>query len=559
MKMLLRLIRTDLRVALGISVMKYRFTKERNKLWEPILTLLGAVIGIGSMLVLFSIFAISSFYIFKKSGQSVEAILAVSFLASQFFLLFFGVFHILSSFYFSKDMDFLISLPVKPYQIMGSKFITIIVNEYIMSIPMVLPAVVVYGIGMGEGIIYWLKALISILLVPVIPLAISSLIVIVLMRFVNIKKTKDVIVVVASFLSLAIGMGVNFYVQRMINGGMDEYLDMSQIQNWVIESVGSRFPPSLWITYGLSKPGMEGWGYFLLFVLVSVVLFALLLWVGNRVFYKGIVSGNERSGRKRHASFETARDRYIKVSSPLTALFWKEWKLLLRTPVFMINGLAGVVVMPVMTLISILGQNQESIGKFIEVAQQPQNDIYVFLVGFGLMVLASSLNIVSSTAVSREGHSIWISKMIPVSPRMQIISKLMHGMSISMMGSLVIGAFMVAFIRISVLELLFLIFLSSLGSMTIIILDLIIDIFRPKLDWTNPHEAIKTNLNGLFGIIVSMGFMLVLTIFVSAMILLQLPQTVIFLGIFIFEAVMLIISAIVLFKPAEKRYRNIEA
>ena len=44
----------------------------------------------------------------------------------------------------------------------------------------------------------------------------------------------------------------------------------------------------------------------------------------------------------------------------------------------MINGLAGVVVMPVMTLISILGQNQESIGKFIEVAQQPQNDIYVF-------------------------------------------------------------------------------------------------------------------------------------------------------------------------------------
>ena len=178
--------------------------------------------------------------------------------------------------------------------------------------------------------------------------------------------------------------------------------------------------------------------------------------------------------------------------------------------------------------------------------------------GFGLMVLASSLNIVSSTAVSREGR-IWISKMIPVSPRMQIISKLMHGMSISMMGSLVIGAFMVAFIRISVLELLFLIFLSSLGSMTIIILDLIIDIFRPKLDWTNPHEAIKTNLNGLFGIIVSMGFMLVLTIFVSAMILLQLPQTVIFLGIFIFEAVMLIISAIVLFKPAEKRYRNIEA
>ncbi|HOQ36869.1 MAG TPA: hypothetical protein PK033_12555 [Acetivibrio sp.] len=558
MKMLLRLIRTELRVAFGISVIKYRFTKERKKLWEPILTLLGALIGIGSMMILFSIFAISSFYIFKKSGQPVETLLAVSFLASQFFLLFFGIFHILSAFYFSKDMDFLISLPVKPYQVMGSKFVTIIVNEYIMSIPMVLPSVVVYGIGMGEGIMYWLKALISILLVPVIPLAISFLIVIVLMRFVNIKKSKDLIVVVASFLSMAIGIGVNFYVQKMMNGGMEDYYDMGQIQDWVIKNVGSKFPPSIWVTYGLSKPGMEGWGYFLLFVLISVLLFTFLLWVGNRVFYKGILSGNERSGKKRLASFETASDKYIKVSSPLTALFWKEWKLLLRTPVFMINGLSGMIIMPVMTLISILGQSQESIGNFIKVAREPRNDIYVSLVGFGLMVLAASLNMVSSTAVSREGYTFWISKMIPVSPRKQIISKLLHGMAISTMGILVIGAFVVGLIGVSVLKLLVLIFLSSLASMTIAILDLIIDIFRPKLDWTNPHEAVKTNLNGLFGIIVSMGYMFFMTVFASAMVLFRMPQTVIFLGIFIFEVVVLLPCIIVLFKVAENRYKNIE-
>jgi uncharacterized membrane protein len=56
-----------------------------------------------------------------------------------------------------------------------------------------------------------------------------------------------------------------------------------------------------------------------------------------------------------------------------------------------------------------------------------------------------------------------------------------------------------------------------------------------------------------------MGFMLILTVFASAMVLLQLPQTVVFLGIFIFEALMLFLSIIVLFKPAEKRFRNIQA
>jgi ABC-2 type transport system permease protein len=148
--------------------------------------------------------------------------------------------------------------------------------------------------------------------------------------------------------------------------------------------------------------------------------------------------------------------------------------------------------------------------------------------------------------------------MIPVSPRKQIISKLLHGMAISTMGILVIGAFVVGLIGVSVLKLLVLIFLSSLASMTIAILDLIIDIFRPKLDWTNPHEAVKTNLNGLFGIIVSMGYMFFMTVFASAMVLFRMPQTVIFLGIFIFEVVVLLPCIIVLFKVAENRYKNIE-
>lgn len=558
MRMLLTLIKVNLRVALSISVLKHRFTKERKKLWEPIAALIGAVLGIGCLLFLFTVVAVVSFYIFRKNEQPATTVLAVSFLASQFFLLFFGIFHILSSFYFSKDLDLLVPLPLKPYQVMGSKFVTIIINEYIMSIPMVLPAVVVYGVGMEEGILYWLKAIVSILLVPVIPLVISSLIVILLMRFVNIKKSKDIIVVATSFAAILIGLGINFFLQRMMNRSQLYFDDINQIQNWLIETIGTRFPPSLWVTYGLAKHGLEGWGYFLLFVLVSAALFALLLWIGDKVFYAGMLSGEEGSRKRKALAFNNVKDKYIKVSSPLAALFWKEWKLLLRTPVFMMNGLAGIIMMPVMAVLTILAQSEGALASFMKLSLDPRNEIYVALIGFGLMVLASSMNIVSSTAISREGQSFWISKMIPVSPRMHIISKLLHGMVISFIGILVIGVLMAVFIKFSVLKLLVLFVLSSMGSMIIIILDLIIDIFSPKLDWTNPHEAVKTNLNGLFGIIVSMGYMFIMTIFASVLVLLEMSQGVVFAGLFIFEFFMLLPCITILFKLAEKRYMEIE-
>ena len=107
MKMLLTLVKVSLNVNLGISLLKYRFTKEKKKLWEPILFIIAALFGIGSLVLIFSIFMVGSFYIFSKNGQSPETIIAISFLGAQFFLLFFGIFHILSAFYFSKDMDIL--------------------------------------------------------------------------------------------------------------------------------------------------------------------------------------------------------------------------------------------------------------------------------------------------------------------------------------------------------------------------------------------------------------------------------------------------------------------
>lgn len=558
MRMLLKLIRLNLNVNFGISVLKYRFTKEKKKLWEPLLVIFSAAMGIGTLLFFFSIFMFGSFYMFRQNGQGEEIILAVSFLGAQFFLLFFGIFHILSAFYFSKDMDFLVALPIKPYQILGSKFITIMVNEYLIALPLMIPALFIYGFGMNAGVFYWLKGIICVLMVPVIPLAISSFLVILLMRFINIKRSKDVIVVVMSFVGLFVGLGINFYFQRMMNGEKANFDSIIQAQQWLIGTIGRRFPPSIWATYALSKQGLEALGYFLLFVAVSSLLFAVLLWTGNKVFYKGLLSGEDASRKTKVLSLEKDGDKYMKALSPLSALFWREWKLLLRTPVFMMNGLAGIIMMPVMAVMTAVVQEESSIDKVVSFAGNPQNTVFVGLGGLALMILASSMNIVSSTAVSREGQTFWISKVIPVSPKLQVMAKLIHGLVISFMGILIIGIIMAAVLKYPLIKLPILVILAIMGALVIIILDLIIDLIHPKLDWTNPHEAVKTNLNGLFGLIAAMLFMGVESVIAVSMVLMKLPEFSIYSALFMLDAVILVPGFITLTGLSGRRYKNIE-
>ena len=61
MKTFITLLKTTLNVHFGISALKYRFTKEKKRLWEPILLLLGIIIGGGSLLILYSFLLLGVF------------------------------------------------------------------------------------------------------------------------------------------------------------------------------------------------------------------------------------------------------------------------------------------------------------------------------------------------------------------------------------------------------------------------------------------------------------------------------------------------------------------
>jgi len=558
MRKFLSLLKISLNLNFGISALKYRFTKEKKRIWEPIAIGISILFGVGTLVGLYSFFLFALFLAGSSLGQP-EMILTVAIVSAQIMVLIFGILYLMSSFYFSSDMSILIPLPLKPFHVLGSKFAVIMVNEYLVLFPMLLPALLIYGIGTGQNLFYWIKSILVLLFTPAIPLAIGALFIVILMRFINVRKSKDLLAVIGSFIGILFGVGVNFFMQQIPEGSEKEFFQNILTQNsGLIEQIGNKFPPGIWGTYSLSLPGWRGLGYLGLFIGVSALLLAALLWIGNHFFYRSITAGQEVSRKQKAVSKDEMERQTERVRYPIFALFFREWKLFIRTPIYAMNGLAGMIMLPFLMLMPFFTKNKEVIQLFV-IMENPEYHLHVSLGCLAFMLFVSSMNIVACTSVSREGDTFWYSKMIPVSPFTQVLAKLLHSLSLSAIGLTITAVIFVALFKLSILLVLVIWLLGLLGSVLINIVNLSIDVLRPKLDWTNPQEAVKSNINGFFGILVTLLVIAVLGLVSVPLVMAKLPSWLVFLLLGMVIIVLIIPFMYGLYVIAERQYRSLES
>jgi len=551
-------LKMQLNVNYGFSALKYRFTREKKKAWEPILIGAAILIGLVPILVLYTALMLAIFTAGTLTKQP-EMILTIAFMFSQIVILIFGLFYIMGTFYFSKDIETFVPLPLKPYEVIGGKFAVVMVNEYLTSMPILLPPIIIFGVGTSQGILYWLKSLVLLAAVPALPLTVAALLIILLMRFVNLRRYKDLLAVVGGLLALFAGVGINMFVQKVPKSS-EEIQNYISSQSGLVDMIGSRFPPSIWATRALSENGLPGLGYLLLFAVVCILLFGLLLWLSNLVFYKALLAGQEVSRKKKSLTNEQMDRQYEKVSNPVYAMAGREWKVLVRTPIYLLNGLAGVIIGPILviTMFMVRGSDPE-ITQMFNMIRDPSIMPYVLLGGLALMMFTSGMNLVASTSLSREGRTIWITKMIPVSARQQVNSKLIVSMLASALGIVTTGIIMVVFFKLPILWVLGAAIVGLIASVPMVALSLLLDVFHPKLIWNSEQEAMKQNMNGGLGMLLSILILLILGAVAVIMLLAGLSVVLIMIAVSVVSAILGILSLLALYSVAERKYREMEA
>ena len=533
--------RTLLNVNFGLSYGRQTFLVQRKGLWEPILIAFGVGTGVVSLMVGYVALLNAMYSNVEPLGQG-NMILTFAIVAGQVFVLILGLFWVIGGFYFSRDSSILTPLPLPASTVVLARFGVVLVNEYITLALVLVPAFCIYGIRSGAGLLYWVMCVPVFLLTPVIPLAIDAAAAIVLMRFVNVRKSRTFFM----FLGTAIFFGLYFWFQYYImhqapqnEADMLNYL--MTVQDSLSRSVAMRFPPSLWASFSLSKAGTAaGLGNLAILVAVSAGALMLAVALGSRLFYSALAAGGEvavsragvrgvgagagtysRRGGQQPMAAEPARAGYAGAGaqdltlpaawwvqrSPEVAIALKDMWLFVRTPTFLLNGLANVLIFPGLMAVWFIagggaGNPFSEIPGFAAFMAGPELAAARALAFAAAIVFVSGVNAVASSGFSRDGLQYWVYKVIPVSFQRQVIGKIMFTLAFQLVSVLPLVVVMQLILRLDLAALAMGVLIGVAGSTWASLVSLYIDMMRPYLTWDNPQRAMKSNLNALIAMAV---------------------------------------------------------
>jgi ABC-2 type transport system permease protein len=561
-------VRAGLRSNFGLATLKYRLFKEKKDRW--LVPLVGvALLGVVPMFYGLVLLVHNVYLVLRPMGQE-RALLSFGILAGQLLVLLFGIYYVIAAFYFARDLDLLIPLPLRPGEVMASKFAVVVINEYLTVAAVVLPVVITLGVVSRAGAGYWVNAVLVYLALPVIPLALVSLAVVALMRVINVSRKKDALILVGSLVLIGVSVAVQVGLGRSA-GGMGEGAGGMQATaeslaafftspNSLLNRVGAFFPPSIWATRAVAGGfGGEGLAYLALFLGVSIGLFVAMVALAEKLFYRGVIGLGETTGKKRRLSRDEMSRRVSSGRRAFAAVFGREWKIMNRTPIFLLNGVLVSVLLPALFVLMASVDTGGGGGDTMSLLKMlmESNPLIVILGAALFMTICGSINGTASSTFSREGAQFWISQVIPVAPREQAVAKFAHSYLVATLGVVTSAVVAGVFLHVKAAHLAVGSGLALVAGVFLTAVGMIIDLARPLLDWTNPQKAIKQNLNVLLALLADAGILTAVFFGVKALIKAKLAPNAVLGIVFLGLAALSAAGYVALLRFADKRYPEI--
>lgn len=444
-------------------------------------------------------------------------------------VLVFSIPYVLSVFFMSSDLESLLPLPLKPGQIIAAKFTSVMIYEYLIIAMFYAPMLIGFGIAAKAGIIFWLIAVVSILVLPVTPLTYASFFAIIMMRLLKNVKNKDMITTVGTFLMIFVIMGFSMSAGSMAGGSMAggvgngaEAMAGLASKMGSFSKLGLLFPNGKLLASALAGSDLL---MMLLYLLSAGAILSLFLWLSGKIYFSGVKSMGETSSKKKKVSHKELMD-VTQARKPKHAFMMKEIKTLFRSPEYFTNCLMMPLIFPPIMLASMvvpMVSSMKTAGEDVDIKSMLAGFAsgsgafvlpVVLLVVFALAVLISGSNYATTTCLSREGRSFIYMKYIPMRYRDQLEAKSLCGLLIGFFASapyvLAIAILATVFFRLNVSVIILAFAVDFFTLMLCNYIQLWFDIRSPKLNWENEQGAVRQNYNtaiAMFAVFILGGLM----------------------------------------------------
>ena len=470
-----------------------------------------------------------SFLSYEVINELVKVGQPILFLNS-FFLLFMMIiiFQIILAstnvYFFSKDLEVLLPLPLKSEELLISKFNTIVVNLYFSELIFAFFPLIIYGICTYAGIIYYVYLFLILLIFPILPTLFISIITMFFMKLSKFIKNKDAFQIIITLIFIFIMFGVEFKLGSTIinkfdnnsNINTEEVVETFNQFNEKIKNVYKYFleiNPTIEIIKNYNK--LNSIFNLLKIIFIDLLFLILFIFIGKKYYLKNILKNNnnyylnkiQKNNFQKKCKKITIKKSYIK----------KEFKLLFKNPIFFMQCIFPIFILIISLIIITIFTfpnlkailTSDILGDEIDFSI----DLNVICLVLGIIQFIFTISNVSITSISREGKNANYMKFIPVSFYKQFIYKSIPQIIINMFLTLIILILLkVIFPEFNLIYLFLIFIIANLFNIINSELMVVVDLYKPNLNWKADYEAIKNN-NKLFQYVLTILIILILIYF----------------------------------------------
>lgn len=456
-------------------------------------------------------FVMSMTGVLKEYGYATTGLEVMCILISIFSFVF-GFNVILNEFYFTGDVESLLPLPIKPFQIIAAKFSAAFIAETLMQLIIVVFSVIGYYLGSGIEFYYFLLGILGMITLSLIPMIYCGIISILLMSFTKFIKNKETVkkigvgLVVVLLLGAIYALGgltdfnVDTYIKKFVNGDKSLLYTM----RWI-------FPHIHLFINTISSGSISS---LLLYILVNILYVLVFLGLAQALYFKGLVGLNtgDTESKKGNSIEDT------KIESPMKAYFKKEIFILFRTTAYFLNCILINFIWPLLVyVIYKIRFYDVSLDELRNLASNCDNGLLLIILLFvvSVSILLPAVNSIAASSFSREGKNFDFMKSIPFDYDEQVFVKSLVSISIAFLGVNIFTVIFYIMIGLPLTVILIYVLISLLCIFFISELGILIDSINPKLVWDDELNALRENTNNfivmgitllVFGIFIAVGY-----------------------------------------------------
>ena len=428
------------------------------------------------------------------------------------------IFSSINILYFTKDSEYLLPLPLKPYQIILARTNVMLIAEYVIIFLIGFIPLVMYGILTGAGIVYYLTMILAVILVPILPVLLISMLVMFIMSFARLTKNRNRFQLFATLLVLAIIIAISISTSGMKQDLTNEEMAQMVVQaNGMIELVKGYVPTVDYLMEALTTNSLFTAIVEVLKTLgITIIGFIVYMLIAQKIYFKGLV-GNLFGGGASSSNKEINQKEY-RNSKLYKSYVGKEFKNMARNPVFLMQCLIPAVLIPIiMVVVVYAGLNSDGMGLeqiTLMLQQMPTNTFFIACIILGVIQFFTMFIYISITAISRDGENAVFMKYIPVSLYKQYMYKIIPNIIMNIVTIIITLGMAEYLLRLPAITLIALFIVATIMGILQSIAMIIVDLKRPKLNWDSEYAVAKQNLNLVFPVLLAMVNIVILVGFV---------------------------------------------